>query len=183
MTSWLPGGAAACYFDSNFSLPLAHPFQTPLLMSAKETAHEESGLHKVTWSNIGADFSHTLLVLHATFRALMNSHPSYIHLQIGAGICAVRTADAVATGEVSCYYCIVRLRSNPGLRGYTIPALSCRVTSTILIIESRRTVCELFAVYTLRLFRERLCPNYMTATARDQHMHLRHIWMQMTWTL
>ena len=32
-------------------------------------------------------------------------------LQIGTGICAVPTADAVATGEINCYYFIVRLRS------------------------------------------------------------------------
>ena len=43
-------------------------------------------------------------------------HQSCIRLQIGAGICAVPTADAVVTGEVSCYNCIVRLRSVPNCR-------------------------------------------------------------------
>ena len=32
-----------------------------------------------------------------------------ISLQIGVCICAVSTADAVATGEVNCYNCIIRL--------------------------------------------------------------------------
>jgi len=37
----------------------------------------------------------------------------YICLQIGACICAGPTSDAVATGEVNCYNCIVLLGSIP----------------------------------------------------------------------
>ena len=36
-----------------------------------------------------------------------------ISLQIGAGVCAVLTADAIATGEANGYNCIVQLRSLP----------------------------------------------------------------------
>ena len=32
---------------------------------------------------------------------------------VGAGICAVPTADAVVTGKVNCYNCIVRFSSVP----------------------------------------------------------------------
>ena len=39
-----------------------------------------------------------------------------IRLQIGAGICEVITADAVTTGKVNCYICLVRFRSIT--RGY-----------------------------------------------------------------
>ena len=57
--------------------------------------------------------------LHAMFRMCMgyyknywDSHQSCISLQITAGICTVRTADAVATCQVSCCNnCIVRLCS------------------------------------------------------------------------
>ena len=42
-----------------------------------------------------------------------DSQQSCRHLQIGAGICAVPTGDAVATGEVNCYSLVVRLRSLP----------------------------------------------------------------------
>ena len=35
------------------------------------------------------------------------SHQSCIRLQIGAGIYVVPTADAVATGDVSCHNCII----------------------------------------------------------------------------
>jgi len=35
-----------------------------------------------------------------------DSHQMCIRLQIGAGICAVPTADAVVTGEVSCHNCV-----------------------------------------------------------------------------
>ena len=41
------------------------------------------------------------------------SHQSCICLQIGAGIYAVPTADAVATGEVNCINYVVELRSLP----------------------------------------------------------------------
>jgi len=42
-------------------------------------------------------------------------HQSCVRLEIGAGIWAVRTTDAVTTGEVICYNVIVRLRSLPML--------------------------------------------------------------------
>jgi len=43
-----------------------------------------------------------------------DSHQSYIRLQIfGAGISSVPMSDAVATGEVNCYNCLVRFRSLP----------------------------------------------------------------------
>ena len=37
----------------------------------------------------------------------------YVHLHIGAAICTVPTAEAVATGEIDCYNCMVQLRFNP----------------------------------------------------------------------
>ena len=46
-------------------------------------------------SNLG-DFTHLLLV----FRAMFISYESRMRFQIGAGICAVPTVDAVATSEV-----------------------------------------------------------------------------------
>jgi len=42
-----------------------------------------------------------------------HSNQSCIRVQIGAGICAVLTADAIATGEVNCHSFIVRLHSLP----------------------------------------------------------------------
>ena len=36
-----------------------------------------------------------------------------VHLQIGEGICAVPTADAIATGEVNCSNCILQLHTLP----------------------------------------------------------------------
>ena len=41
------------------------------------------------------------------------SHQLCIRLQIEVGVCAVPTADVVATDEVSCYDVIVQLRSLP----------------------------------------------------------------------
>ena len=41
------------------------------------------------------------------------NHQSIISLQNWASVCAVPTVDAVATDEVNCYNCIVRLRSLP----------------------------------------------------------------------
>ena len=38
---------------------------------------------------------------------------SCVCLQIGVGICVVHAADAVGTGKVNCYNCIVRLHSIP----------------------------------------------------------------------
>ena len=56
--------------------------------------------------------------LHAVFRMCMSyynsywhSHQSCISLHVTAGICTVPTADAVATCQVSCFNCIVRLCS------------------------------------------------------------------------
>ena len=53
-----------------------------------------------------------LLVLHEMFRTRMDHHieipTSHIYIfKLGAGICTVPTADAVATVEVSCYNFIV----------------------------------------------------------------------------
>ena len=68
---------------------------------------------------IVVDLSHTLLVFHTMFRIGCDwliihwDDQSCIRLQIEAGICAVPTADAVATGEVYCYNCIFQLRSSP----------------------------------------------------------------------
>ena len=45
--------------------------------------------------------------------------PPIMCLQIGAGICAVPTADTVATGEVIYYNCIVQLSVIPRLRQTT----------------------------------------------------------------
>ena len=42
-----------------------------------------------------------------------DSLQSCIRLQIGAGICAVPAADAVVTGEVIFYNCVVQLRLLP----------------------------------------------------------------------
>jgi len=61
--------------------------------------------------------AHMLPVLYTIFRMRMNGslyryfHQSRICLQFGVGIHAVPTADAGATGEVSCYNFIVRLLS------------------------------------------------------------------------
>ena len=43
----------------------------------------------------------------------MGFPPVISNVNLGAGICAVAKVDAVATGEVNCYNCIVRLGSVP----------------------------------------------------------------------
>jgi len=56
-----------------------------------------------------------------------------ICFQIGAGICAVATADTVATDKVNCYNCIVYLCSLP------------RVVETILVVY-KKTVLHFFSL-------------------------------------
>ena len=92
----------------------------------------------VMWYNDLGDFSHTLPVLHATFRTPMcrkywDSHQSSIRLQIRSGICAVLTADAVATGEINCYYCMVWLRPIPNFTETTSQGHNSVVALTYLI--------------------------------------------------
>ena len=48
------------------------------------------------------------LVCEWIFVLYLDSHQSWISLQIGAGVCVVPTADAVACGKVSCYNFIIK---------------------------------------------------------------------------
>ena len=84
--------------------------------------HEDFGQAPVIYDIFSSIFSiNPLVVLHAICLrrecmghiTYLDSHQSCIRLQIGAAICAVLTVDAVATGEVNYYNCIVRLRPLP----------------------------------------------------------------------
>ena len=68
---------------------------------------------------ISVCFRTLLLLVHEMFTMQMSHslywdvHQSCSHLQTGAGICSVPTADTVATDKVSCNNFIVQVRSLP----------------------------------------------------------------------
>ena len=68
-------------------------WKSPLLTSANEIAHKGCGQPPVMWYNFGC------------------FQPPVVYP--GVSICAVSTADTVATGKVNCYNFIVRLHSLP----------------------------------------------------------------------
>ena len=81
--------------------------------NANEIAQAECSQPLVIWSIFGWFGPPAACVTYNKYGSYRDSHQSCIRLQIGAGICAVLTADAVATGEVNFYNFIVQLRSLP----------------------------------------------------------------------
>ena len=112
----VPMVAVADYVSTSFSLLLAHPFQTFLFQRQPMNLPPWSVVRLwyikcwVIWATHNSSY---MQCLGQKWVIYWGSHQSCICLQIGVDICAVPTADTVATGEVNCYNCIVQLRALP----------------------------------------------------------------------
>ena len=81
------------------------------------------------------DFIHALFGLHTMFRTC-------IRLQIGAGIFAHPTADAVATGEVNGYNSIVRFSSNHSFTETASNTSNCLSVSGTVYLQLADHYCH-----------------------------------------